>query len=482
MFNLNFFAMKKITTLSLLLMLIISSISINAQTLIATSKSPNATANHNQRKIVRYFEEQILVVYEDIKDGVPTIMGVKYNGLSDVWSEPYSIVEGVNPTLVGINEINPNLIYQTLDPISRINRFKNPDSIEIGEIYTISDTAKVCKMPVADCIYAFWVQENEDGTESLISSSVFGENSYMSMKCLAKKNTIDDISVANDLMEQEFPLDVYVAFQYNNDSIQGLYSPEYMNEIDTIYECLGHEPCISFSGEEYDFIQKFARFFYKSIDGELIEVEVLDNDAASISSRIVCNSGASNVCIDDIAPPIGFSYLYLKEGNLYHAFSYGVHYYWTSVLDTIAFSAKPISNPSIAYKEFNFAFVDYVWMEANLNSYDIYYKRDAKHEYGSGTDKEKGKGFEILISPNPFKTELLLEISTENNNKYKPQLVIYNQKSQCVKTLDVIYFKKRYTAVWDGTNEQGQKLSSGVYVILCTVGNKRTARKIVFKP
>ena len=43
---------------------------LQAQTLIATSKHPEATANHNQRKIVRDTADNIYVVYQNILSNV----------------------------------------------------------------------------------------------------------------------------------------------------------------------------------------------------------------------------------------------------------------------------------------------------------------------------------------------------------------------------------------------------------------------------
>jgi hypothetical protein len=141
-----------------------------------------------------------------------------------------------------------------------------------------------------------------------------------------------------------------------------------------------------------------------------------------------------------------------------------------------------ISNPSIAYKHFNFEYVDFIWTEGYGNSKDIYYMRDAKHIWTGINDPETGKGFTITGEPNPFAEQIALTISVEAEGN-TPRLEIYNTSSQLVKTL-IAHPKslQQYSAQWSGLDENGTVVPTGVYVIMCSVGDKRTARKIVFTP
>lgn len=81
-------------------------INISAQTLIATSNNSQATANHNQRKIVRDSFENVYVIYADIIENNPVIMGLRYEEVSDTWSDPEEIAPGQNPTLSVSKMIN----------------------------------------------------------------------------------------------------------------------------------------------------------------------------------------------------------------------------------------------------------------------------------------------------------------------------------------------------------------------------------------
>ena len=64
-----------------------------------------------------------------------------------------------------------------------------------------------------------------------------------------------------------------------------------------------------------------------------------------------------------------------------------------------------------------------------------------------------------------------------------PAIEILDSKSVLIKRLKVNKdSEQQYTSSWDGTNESLDKVSGGLYIVLCSVGNKRTARKILFNP
>jgi flagellar hook assembly protein FlgD len=65
--------------------------------------------------------------------------------------------------------------------------------------------------------------------------------------------------------------------------------------------------------------------------------------------------------------------------------------------------------------------------------------------------------------------------------KLVPEIQIYNTSSELIKTLEGNYTQMLgYSFRWDGTDQTGDKVKPGVYVVLCTVGDKRTVRKIIF--
>jgi len=88
--------MKKYLILAVILMLVID---LTAQNLIATSNNAAATANHNQRKIVRDSYDNTYIVFVDINDQGSVIKGVMYDSIAGQWNTAVEIISGKNPAL-----------------------------------------------------------------------------------------------------------------------------------------------------------------------------------------------------------------------------------------------------------------------------------------------------------------------------------------------------------------------------------------------
>ena len=99
----------------LLLLTIVSVFAVQcfAQTLIATSNHTQATANHNQRKIVRDSDENIYVVFVDWVDQQNVVKGVSYDRSAQQWGDPFFIAQGTNPTLAITADDHIHLLMQT---------------------------------------------------------------------------------------------------------------------------------------------------------------------------------------------------------------------------------------------------------------------------------------------------------------------------------------------------------------------------------
>lgn len=455
---------------------------IQAQTLIATSLSSNATANHNQRKIVRDSLQNIFVVFTDSVNQQMMIKGVKYDKNTSQWGSAINITNGNNPTLSISKSGRIHLVYETNDSISKIKHTSSSDFITWSTNIIISDTNFKSKLPVADVdamgiLNIFWKQENTNLSESLIYSKINGDI-LINRKIVTTKNNILDIAVANHL--QYIDNDLFFAIQFNNDSVQFFRSVDNLANHELLFEVKGvSSPCISFNSyipENDTQGQSLLKLLFLTESDQLFELESGYSDYSSFSSSFL-QDGVDYTCIDDVAPPIGYSYLFMQDGSLYHGFSYGSTWFWSPVLDTI--SSNPF-NPSIAYKTFNFSFVDFIWMENNGEGYNIFHKRDEKHIWMGIEDYEKGKDFSIIGYPNPFSEKITINISVDKE-KLAPVLKIYNTKSQIVKNL--IFesnSNNEYTYTWDGTNQIGNKVDSGIYIIMCTVGNKKTVRKVAY--
>jgi hypothetical protein len=251
-----------------------------------------------------------------------------------------------------------------------------------------------------------------------------------------------------------------------------------MISFEVVFRAKGSSPCISynsyfyFSSPEEDLV----RFLYLDISSNIMEVEF---SYLSSHGVVQLESNVNYLCTDDIAPPIGYSYLFNRDGILFHGFSFGSTAWsgWNTILDTIA--TNPI-NPSIAYKFFNFYNIDFVWMEDEGTHYNVYYKRDSKYLWLGDNDTETSKGFTIIGYPNPFSEHLTINVSLDKTGE-KPEICIYDSNSRLINTL------KPYSGLdhvfnfrWDGSNLKGDKVPAGIYIIVCKTGNITTARKVSF--
>ncbi|MDO9576689.1 MAG: right-handed parallel beta-helix repeat-containing protein [Candidatus Cloacimonadales bacterium] len=82
--------------------------------------------------------------------------------------------------------------------------------------------------------------------------------------------------------------------------------------------------------------------------------------------------------------------------------------------------------------------------------------------------------------PNPFNPSTIIEFSIEQNGQNEQiELVIYNLKGQKVKTFSYLQINKstNQQITWNGDNDNGKPVSSGVYFYKLKVGNETKAVK-----
>jgi type IX secretion system substrate protein len=468
--------MKKI---SIYLILLLTIIKVDAQTLIATSNSFEATANHNQRKIVRDSLDNVFVIYVDSSEQGRVIKGLWLNNEINEWSSVTEITKGTNPSL-SINKLGKfNLLFESNDSVKIISQISSTDFFSWTNVKEISDSNYYCHLPICDSdssgnFNMFWIKNSSNSEQTLMYANIINDN-ITNTKAITTKSVINDIAIANHL--QNYNDDLIFSIQFNEDSLQFFRSINKLESIDTLYKAIGTQPCITFNAmiPHYSIYQENPiRFLYLNNSEQLVEVECgLDYyNADNFPTRIIEFYPIEYICIDDIAPPIGYSYLYMKNNTLFHGFSYGADWQWSTILDTV--SSNPI-NPSLAYKNFNALYVDYVWMQRNSNNFDIYYKRDEKNKYLGKDDNETGKGFSIVGYPNPFKDKLNIEIDVDYILD-QPLLEIYDIFLRKITILQPTnQSSNKYYYTW----ETNKLLSSGLYFIKCSVGSKTTIRKVI---
>ncbi len=82
--------------------------------------------------------------------------------------------------------------------------------------------------------------------------------------------------------------------------------------------------------------------------------------------------------------------------------------------------------------------------------------------------------------PNPFNPETVINYSLKNPTPTQTQLVIFNSLGQKIRTL--VNGKKsagRYQAVWNGTDDAGRSVSSGIYFYKLTSGSNQSVQKMI---
>ena len=82
--------------------------------------------------------------------------------------------------------------------------------------------------------------------------------------------------------------------------------------------------------------------------------------------------------------------------------------------------------------------------------------------------------------PNPFNPETTINYRLAGNTDQETKLVIYNAIGQEIRTL-VQKFQSagEYIVHWDGTNNLGQKVSSGIYMYHLTSGDFSQTRRMM---
>jgi hypothetical protein len=87
--------------------------------------------------------------------------------------------------------------------------------------------------------------------------------------------------------------------------------------------------------------------------------------------------------------------------------------------------------------------------------------------------------FELTANyPNPFNPSTTIEYALKENSQVS--LVIYNTLGEKVKTLvSEEQIANRYQVTWDGTNDLGAKVASGVYLYRITAGNFVSTHKMI---
>ena len=117
-------------------------------------------------------------------------------------------------------------------------------------------------------------------------------------------------------------------------------------------------------------------------------------------------------------------------------------------------------------------------MRDEENWFDGFGKRDP-NEKPLAIEIRKGKAWKLIGNyPNPFNPETTISYSVKEPAPVK--IEIYNTKGQLVRTLvNQIQPRGFYSEIWNGTDERGNPVASGVYMYRMTAGNYRSHKKMM---
>lgn len=128
-----------------------------------------------------------------------------------------------------------------------------------------------------------------------------------------------------------------------------------------------------------------------------------------------------------------------------------------------------------------------VFRDSLIDMYDIHLTSDTSGFNFTGyTDvkdsvgqQEKSLTFALSTNyPNPFNPQTIIKYTL--NSSSEVTLKIYNIKGQLIKTLIDMHQKKGFhQIIWDGTNEKGEKTSSGIYFCQLKAGDYVITKKMV---
>lgn len=84
-------------------------------------------------------------------------------------------------------------------------------------------------------------------------------------------------------------------------------------------------------------------------------------------------------------------------------------------------------------------------------------------------------------TPNPFRSSMSIPYSVHGPSSERVEITIYDIHGRLVRTLvSRVQSVGRFDASWDGRNDKGLRMPSGVYLLLRRVGDERAIHRIVF--
>jgi len=436
--------------------------------------------NHNQRKIVRSNKVGIIAETED-----------------DIYfsydlGKAKKILNGKMASLATDNQLIIHLLYVN----NGIKYSFTSDYQEWSPAIQVSSTSDSTIFPIADCdgsgnVHVAYGIVNKIDTSQRIKSLEYvclQEDHHLTTSTvidtskLKSGEYIVDYSLATNLLYMDDF--VFISYQLSNDSTYLICSGDYGHSWSQIHKFAGQNPSVSIGPGSYgkDIITTatFPALLFKDKQNQLFNgvglfgASIIDTALDWYGDYLLHDEPIDFYCIDDIIGPLGFSYIYQKNRVLYHAFSNLFNY--GEIRDTV--SQNSIYS-SIAYKTFDKYKVDIVWLEPTEDGYVLYYNNYDKIPLADKEIKRNSQGLQVAAFPNPFSEIVTFKITSEIPIA-NSRINIYSIDGQLIRSIEASINNPLFEFSWDGTDQSGQDLMNGVYVINIVSKDASVSRKIIY--
>jgi len=122
-------------------------------------------------------------------------------------------------------------------------------------------------------------------------------------------------------------------------------------------------------------------------------------------------------------------------------------------------------------------FAHIAWANTLNGGQDVYYTRVTPSLLG--LEDLSANSFGATVSPNPFTNETAIQFAIDSNTN--TTVTVYDLLGRKVNTLLDGSVSGQQRLSWDGTNDSGSRLNSGLYFVNIVSGDKKASLKVILK-
>jgi len=118
----------------------------------------------------------------------------------------------------------------------------------------------------------------------------------------------------------------------------------------------------------------------------------------------------------------------------------------------------------------------------HLNNYQYVDGMARLFHYNVSVDEPSSNGSKDLIlinNPNPFTQSTTISLSSYSNHHEMSHLTIFNIKGQKIRSIELAHADDKYSAIWDGTDQNGNKVQQGVYFYMIDIDGETYVNKMI---